>query len=450
MYRTWHHLCFLLTLLASFGAKRISSAEIRGVHTAGYKVAREIRPRRPVAFPQSKNGQRELLLMRGGGCHSRKSSSRVSAFLDKNFFIVAMASVVALAWAMPWIGVRNGPMKPEILIDRGATNTLFILSGLALPLRDLGKAVGAIRLNLMVQGFSLGAMPLLMAGLVGLLRRYFPLLLHGDTLDGLVVMACMPTTVNMCVVLTGTANGNVAGAVFNAVLGNLLGVVVTPLWLLHFLKGRGILSSSVLSASSVAASGTLSAPPTISAASILKKISVKVMLPLGIGIAAGSMFPALRQFRARWKKKFARASELLLLSIIFTTFCDTFVTGSINGTAEKGYSQIGILLVLLPAIHLFSMALVFFLAAPSLSPLPGLGLLPRREDQATAMICATQKTVALGIPLLKALIPDAPSLSRLSAPLLLYHPLQLLIDSTLTSAMKQYISGVPIEENETQ
>lgn len=361
-----------------------------------------------------------------------------------------MASVVALAWAMPWIGVRNGPMKPEILIDRGATNTLFILSGLALPLRDLGKAVGAIRLNLMVQGFSLGAMPLLMAGLVGLLRRYFPLLLHGDTLDGLVVMACMPTTVNMCVVLTGTANGNVAGAVFNAVLGNLLGVVVTPLWLLHFLKGRGILSSSVLSASSVAASGTLSAPPTISAASILKKISVKVMLPLGIGIAAGSMFPALRQFRARWKKKFARASELLLLSIIFTTFCDTFVTGSINGTAEKGYSQIGILLVLLPAIHLFSMALVFFLAAPSLSPLPGLGLLPRREDQATAMICATQKTVALGIPLLKALIPDAPSLSRLSAPLLLYHPLQLLIDSTLTSAMKQYISGVPIEENETQ
>ena len=106
--------------------------------------------------------------------------------------------------------------------------------------------------------------------------------------------------------------------------------------------------------------------------------------------------------------------------------------------------------MLLPAIHLFSMALVFFLAAPSLSPLPGLGLLPRREDQATAMICATQKTVALGIPLLKALIPDAPLLSRLSAPLLLYHPLQLLIDSTLTSAMKQYISGVPIEENETQ
>ena len=50
----------------------------------------------------------------------------------------------------------------------------------------------------------------------------------------------------------------------------------------------------------------------------------------------------------------------------------------------------------------------------------------------------------------QALIADAPSLSRLSAPLLLYHPLQLLIDSTLTSAMKQYISGVPIEENETQ
>ena len=173
------------------------------------------------------------------------------------------------------------------------------------------------------------------------------------------------------------------------------------------------------------------------------------MLPLGIGIAAGSMFPALRQFRARWKKKFARASELLLLSIIFTTFCDTFVTGSINETAEKGYSQIGILLVLLPAIHLFSMALVFFLAAPSLSSLPGLGLLPRREDQTTAVICATQKTVALGIPLLKALIPDAPSLlSRLSAPLLLYHPLQLLIDSALTSAMKQYIFDMPMEENE--
>ena len=66
-------------------------------------------------------------------------------------------------------------------------------------------------------------------------------------------------------------------------------------------------------------------------------------------------------------------------------------------------------------------------------------LLQRREERVTAMLCASQKTVALGIPLLKALLDDRPALlARVSAPLLLYHPLQLLVDSALAPALRRY------------
>ena len=57
--------------------------------------------------------------------------------------------------------------------------------------------------------------------------------------DGLTVLACLPTTVNMCVVLTASAGGNVAAALFNAVVGNALGVVATPALLLLALGGGG-------------------------------------------------------------------------------------------------------------------------------------------------------------------------------------------------------------------
>lgn len=57
--------------------------------------------------------------------------------------------------------------------------------------------------------------------------------------DGLVVMAAMPTTVSTNVVFTKRAHGNEAAALVNAVIGNIIGIFITPLWLSLFLNLSG-------------------------------------------------------------------------------------------------------------------------------------------------------------------------------------------------------------------
>ncbi|GMH52253.1 hypothetical protein TrRE_jg10864, partial [Triparma retinervis] len=53
--------------------------------------------------------------------------------------------------------------------------------------------------------------------------------------DGLTITSCLPMTINMVIVLTKSAGGDEASAVFNAAFGNLLGVFLTPALVLMYL-----------------------------------------------------------------------------------------------------------------------------------------------------------------------------------------------------------------------
>merc|ERR1712087_659550 len=110
-------------------------------------------------------------------------------------------------------------------------------------------------------------------------------------------MSAVPTTVNMCVALTRAAGGNEALAIFNAVIGNLLGVLLTPSLLLYL----------------------LGATSQISIVDATAKLLKKVVLPLIVGQL---LTPIVGDcFRSR-KKVLSRPSDTLLLAIIYSTFCD--------------------------------------------------------------------------------------------------------------------------------
>jgi sodium/bile acid cotransporter 7 len=66
------------------------------------------------------------------------------------------------------------------------------------------------------------------------LATYFPTLLTPALLDGLLILTCLPTTVNMCIFLTAAAGGNVASSLCNAVISNLGGIFLTPALLMRF------------------------------------------------------------------------------------------------------------------------------------------------------------------------------------------------------------------------
>lgn len=81
---------------------------------------------------------------------------------------------------------------------------VFFLVGLAIKLGELAGAALNFRLNLLTQVFSLGALP---AVGVGLSRVLAAAGMHPALADGVLILMALPTTVNMCVILTQSAEG---------------------------------------------------------------------------------------------------------------------------------------------------------------------------------------------------------------------------------------------------
>lgn len=81
---------------------------------------------------------------------------------------------------------------------------VFFLVGLAIKLGDLAGAALNFRLNLLTQAFSLGVLPAVGVGLSRVLAAGG---MHPALADGVLILMCLPTTVNMCVILTQSAEG---------------------------------------------------------------------------------------------------------------------------------------------------------------------------------------------------------------------------------------------------
>ena len=184
----------------------------------------------------------------------------------------------------------------------------------------------------------------------------------------------------------------------NAVLGNLLGVILTPYLLLRLVGSAGALS----------------------AVDTLQKLATRVLLPLLVG---QSLRPPMQKLIAGRKKLLSRSSESLLLLIIYSTFCDTFLRGfGIPARSLAGLAG------LVSISHLAHLATAWQL---------GGALRLTAKQRITFTLTGTQKTLALGLPLLRVVFAGRPDLGVLCTPILLQHPLQLIIGSLLSPKLKQ-------------
>lgn len=327
---------------------------------------------------------------------------RAIDFVDRWYFVIGVVAAVSLAAVAPAVGRKGGILRPEITVSWGATCGIFLLSGLSLGTHQMKAAALQWREHAAIQTFNLVAIPLVTFCVCAVLAPFG--LLERSVLDGLLVMACLPTTVNMCVALTRSANGSEALAIFNAVLGNLLGVILTPTAVLLLLERTS----------------------SISVVDTLWKLVAKVLLPIICGQllrhTGGEnlvMFPSS-------KKVISRTSESLLLITVYSTFCDAFLRGF--GLQPI---KLGILMLLVTTMHV-----AFLVAAWAVG-----GLLKLRPgDRVAFMFSATQKTLALGLPLLNVICIGRADLGLVCTPLLLQHPLQLLCGAVLTQRLKRYVA----------
>uniref|UniRef100_A0A3B4XM40 Sodium/bile acid cotransporter n=1 Tax=Seriola lalandi dorsalis TaxID=1841481 RepID=A0A3B4XM40_SERLL len=317
------------------------------------------------------------------------------ARIRKEWFIIGIVLVILSAKLQPSVGVRGGPLKPEITIAYVAVSLIFFNSGLSLKTEELTSALLHVRLHLFVQSFTLIFFPLA----VWLLLRLLALTsIDQWLLRGLQTVSCMPPPVSSAVILTKAVGGN---EVTHSHVGSLLsssGIIVTPVLLLLFL-------------------GSSSSVPF---SSIFSQLFMTVVVPLILGQVCRSF---LREFLERRKPPFGAVSSAVLLMIIYTTFCDTFSNPNIE------LDPTSLLLVVL--ISQYSVCVCVCVSGSGFSP----------ADTVAIVFCSTHKSLTLGIPMLKIVFAGYEHLSLISVPLLIYHPAQILLGSVLVPTIRSWMTS---------
>ncbi len=312
--------------------------------------------------------------------------------LPFDWFPLGLAAAVALAWLIPQAGAHDSALHPA-LVNKAGVALIFFLSGVSLPFAALTAGTLRWPLHVVIQSCTYVLFPLMglaVYALGGLRMGDGDAWLPPDMRLGFLFLCALPSTVSSAVALTAAAGGNVAVAVFNASLSSILGVFLTPLWL-----------------SLVLAAGGASVP----VGSVILDLARWLILPLVIGQACRPLFGA---WAARHKRRLAMVDRLIILFMIYTSFCDAFL-GGVWGRYGFG----AVLIILCGSVLLFAAALWTTTAVSRALRFP-------RDERIAAVFIGSTKSLATGVPMAQLIFPHHPGLSMILLPIMLYHPLQLV------------------------
>jgi sodium/bile acid cotransporter 7 len=141
-----------------------------------------------------------------------------------------------------------------------------------------------------------------------------------------------------------------------------------------------------------------------------------LVLPLAVGQLGR---PWLGDFAQRHKAGINVADRATILLLVYTSFCDSFAQGIWSGNGA-----LTLLLVVAVTGGIFALAM---LATTRLARLFHFG----RADRITAIFCGSKKTLASGVPMAKLIFGANPALGLILLPIMIYHPLQLVICGVL-------------------
>jgi solute carrier family 10 (sodium/bile acid cotransporter), member 7 len=322
-----------------------------------------------------------------------------------DWFLLGMGVAVTLAWVLPGPGARGGSLHPELLNKLGVS-LIFFLHGLTLSLAALGAGARNFRLHLLVQASTFVLCPLF--GL--LLLTCFGSHWSAELRTGIFFLCALPSTVSSSVALTAAAKGNVPAAVFNATLSSLLGVLLTPFWL-----------SLVL--------GTVGR--TLPIASVILELFEWLVLPLIIGQL---LRPLLGPFATRHKARLGVLDRLTILLLVYTSFCDSVKDRVWHSGGET------LLVSALASIAILSVVMLLVWHTSGAIHL-------ERADRVVALFCGSKKTLASGVPMARLIFGAHPGLAIILLPIMIYHPLQLVVGGWLAGRFARAPSTLEIRDS---
>ncbi len=308
---------------------------------------------------------------------------RRPAWLDS--FLLSILGAMALAsFTAPW-GSSHGALGLGRFTSVGIA-LVFALHGAQVSRERLHAGSRNFRLHLLIQSTTYLVFPVL--GLCGfwLLRGQLP----APLALGFFYLCALPSTIASAITLVGIARGNVSAAIFNATLSGLLGIFATPAWV------------SLLAATSGVHLSLLEA---------VKGLALTVLLPFIVGhLLQRWLLPVLRT--APRAVKFTERAAILL--VMYVAFCDTVVANVLRHLSAHS------VILMFVAVGALLGSMVWYLQALARR----LQLPP--EDASALLLCGSQKSLANGMPMAKALFGAYPSLGLLVIPMIAYHQAQLV------------------------
>lgn len=321
--------------------------------------------------------------------------------LKREWFLIGMFVAIGIACIFPEPGARGGWLYPEFVTKAGVA-LIFFLHGLSLSFAAMRQGALNWRVHVAVQFSVFVLFPVLGLIVLPVLRMWFP----EDLCIGVFYLCVLPSTVSSSVALTAAAGGNVPAAVFNATLSSLMGIVITPLW------------------SKLITQGTSASFPL---GDVVLDLMLWLVLPLFLGQFS-------RKWLANWarkhKSKVGIVDRLTILMLVYTSFCDSVQFGV---WTDHGLSVV---------VVSFVLSFIFFYAMLYL--VGGLCSLLKfnREDRIATILCGSKKSMATGVPMAQLMFGGSPSLGLILLPIMIYHPLQLVICGALANRWKKEMEAV--------
>jgi solute carrier family 10 (sodium/bile acid cotransporter), member 7 len=290
------------------------------------------------------------------------------------------------------LGRQTKPL-PIDLISTIGISLIFFFYGLKLNAERLKAGLLNWKLHILVQLSTFLLFPLI-------ILAFYPFVIneHGQTIWlAFLFLAALPSTVSSSVVMVSIARGNIPGAIFNASISGLIGIVITPLWMGLFLQGS---------------------ETDYNLGSVYLKLITEILMPVILGLILHKYWG---NFAIKHSRQLSRFDKSVILLIIYKSFAVSF--------EDKVFSSVGfkeLAFIFLATIVLFFF--VYFLTG-YLSQWLGFN----KEDQITAQFCGTKKSLVHGTVFSKILFPESFPTGVILLPLMLFHAFQIFVISIIAS-----------------
>jgi sodium/bile acid cotransporter 7 len=311
-----------------------------------------------------------------------------------DWFILALLGMIGLAYLLPGPGNYDGPVSLGKVTTYGVS-LIFFFYGLKLSPEKMKAGLKNWRLHTTIHTTTFILFPAVIYG-----TRFLFSDADNNTLWlGVFFLASLPSTVSSSVVMVSIAGGNIPAAIFNASISSLIGVFLTPLWM-----------GLVITATS----------DDYVIGDVILKLTIQVIVPVVLGILLHRRFGG---FTAKYGMKLRYFDQIIILLIIYTSFChsfsmDLFVGFSATTLLLLGLGMLGLFVTVYGIVHLVSKLLKF-----------------NREDTITAQFCGSKKSLVHGTVMSKVLFADNSMTGIILLPIMMYHALQLLVASIIAQSM---------------